>query len=131
MIEPAFTQGPSTQPSYTKLDFSGLTYSEPTYTQVSPPQASPAPGHALWMDLSTQISSLGTRMEELVMISDTCFYSMEDRMDQYQSDYTSQFEYLQQRIKHIEDRMKRQHEEMMTYLHSVFPPFPPHFDHLL
>ena len=41
------------------------------------------PDHAPWMDLSTQISSLGTRMEEFAIVSDTQFYSMEDRMDQY------------------------------------------------
>ena len=33
-------------------------------------------------------------MEELAMVSDTHFYSMEDRMDQYQASFTSQFEYL-------------------------------------
>ena len=47
------------------------------------------------MDLFTQISSLGTHMEELVVVSDTRFYSMEDRMDQYQAIFTSYFEYLQ------------------------------------
>lgn len=47
------------------------------------------------MDLSVQISSLGTRMEELAVISDTRFYSMEDMMDQYQSGFTSYFKYLQ------------------------------------
>ena len=67
-------------------------------------------------------------------------------MDQYQTSFTSQFEYLQQRFEHMEDRMdlqqaafdhlqqrierieshqESQHEEMMAYLHSVFPP-PPH-----
>ena len=47
------------------------------------------------MDLSAQISSLGTRMDELTVVSDTRFYSMEDRMDQYQTGFTSQFKYLQ------------------------------------
>ena len=94
------------------------------------------------MDLSTQISSLGTRMEELTVVDDTRFYSMEDRMDSYQTGFTSQFEHLQQRFKSIEERMdqqqtifehfqqmieriesrhKSQHEEMMAYLRSVFP----------
>ena len=31
------------------------------------------------MDLSAQISSLGTRMEEIAIVSDSRFYSMEDR----------------------------------------------------
>ena len=47
------------------------------------------------MDLSAQINSLGTHMEELAVVSDTRFYSMEDRIDQYQIGFTSQFEYLQ------------------------------------
>ena len=92
------------------------------------------------MDLSTQISSLGTRMEKLTVVSDTRFYSMEDRMDQ--TGFTSQFEYLQQRFEHMEDcmdqqqatfehlqqrieriesRQESQQEEMMAYLHSMFP----------
>lgn len=94
MIEPSFTKGPFTQPLYTEPIFFGPAYSEPTSIEVPPPQAPFAPNHAPWMDLSTQIRSLGTHMEELSMINDTCFYSMEDQMDQYQSGFTSQFKYL-------------------------------------
>ena len=86
-------------------------------------------------------------MEELVVVSDTRFYSMEDRMDQYQAGFTSQFEHLQQRFERLKDRMDQhqasitsqfehlqllferiedclesQHEEMMAYLYSMFPP---------
>ena len=46
-------------------------------------------------DISAQISSLGTRMEELALVSDTQFYSMEDRIDQYQTGFTSRFEHFQ------------------------------------
>ena len=92
LSEPTFTTGPSTQPSYTKR-FSGPAFTEPTHTKIPPPQAPLAPDHAPWMNLSTQISSLGTRMEELVVVSDTHFYSMEDHMDQYQVGFTSQFQY--------------------------------------
>ena len=56
------------------------------------------------------------------MVSDTHFYSMEDRLNQYQTGVTSQFEYLQERIDCIEGRMECQHEKMMAYLHFVFPP---------
>ena len=84
MFESAYTMGPFSQPSFTK----------PHHTETSPHQAPHAPDHALWMDLSTYISSLDTRMEELAVVSDTRFYSMEDRMDQYQTNFTSQFEYL-------------------------------------
>ena len=45
-------------------------------------------------------------------------------MDQYQAGFTSQFEYLQQRIKRIEDRLESQHEDMMACLRSMFPPPP-------
>ena len=114
MSEPTYTTGPSTQPSFTK----------PPHTEIPHSQAPLALDHAPWMDLSTQISSLGTRMEEFVVISDTRFYSMEDRMDQYQASFTSQFEYLQQRIKCIEDRLESQHEDMMACLRSMFPPPP-------
>ena len=91
------------------------------------------------MDLSAQINSLGTRMEELAVVSDTRFYSMEDSIYQYQIGFTSQFEHFQQRfermdqqqatfehlqqsIERIESRQESQHEEMMAYLCSVFPP---------
>ena len=44
-------------------------------------------------------------MEGLAVVSDTRFYSMENRMDQYQTGFTSQIEYLQQRFEPMEDRM--------------------------
>ena len=132
MSELTCTAGPSSQPSFT----------EPPPTEIPSHQAPHAPDHASWMDLSAQISSLDTRIEELVVVSDTQFYSMEDRMDQYQTYFTSQFEYLQQRFEHmkdcidqqqamfehlqqrierIESRQESQQEEMMAYLHSMFP----------
>ncbi|RVW35392.1 hypothetical protein CK203_077069 [Vitis vinifera] len=73
MTEPSFPAGPSSQPSFTEL----------------PSQAPHAPDHPPWMDLSAHISSLGTRMEELAVVHDTRFYSMEDRIDQYQVGFTS------------------------------------------
>ena len=136
MFKPTYTTGPSSQPSFTK----------PPHIEISPHQAPHVPDHAPWMDLSTQISFLGTHMEKLVVVSDTRFYSMEDCMNQYHIDFTSQFEYLQQgfermkasmdqhhaafehlqqRIERIEGRQESQHEEMMAYLCSVFPS-PPH-----
>ena len=146
MFEPTYTARPFTQPSFIDSS-SGLGFTEPLHTEIPPPQEPLASNHAPQMDLSTQISSLGNRMEELVVASDTQFYSMEDRMDQYQAGFTSQFEHLQQRFEHIEDRMDQhqagftsqfehlqqrieriedrlesQHEEMMAYLRSVFPP---------
>ena len=121
MSKSTYTAGPSTQPSFTEPS-SRPAFTEPPYTEIPPHQASLTPDHAHWMDLSTQISSLGTRMEELVVVSDTRFYSMENHMDQYQVGFTSQFKHLQQRIERIEDRLESQHEEMMAYLHSMFPP---------
>ena len=121
MIEPTFTKGPSTQPSYTEPSYSGPAFTQPTHTEIPPPQAPLAPDRAPWMDLSAQINSLGTRMEKLFVVSDTHFYSMKNRMDQYQAGFTSQFEYLQQSIERIEDHLEHQHEEMMAYLRSMFP----------
>ncbi|KAL6320918.1 hypothetical protein AAG906_010727 [Vitis piasezkii] len=72
-------EGPSSQ----------LSFTEPPHTEIPPHQAPHAPYHAPWMDLSAQINSLGTHMEEFVVVSDTWFYSMEDRMDQYQDGFTS------------------------------------------
>ena len=136
MSEPTYIVGPSSQPSFI----------EPHHTEISPHQARHAPDHEPWMNLSAQISSLGTRMEELAVVSDTRLYSMEDRMDQYQTSFTSQFEYLQQRFERMEDRMDQQqatfdhlqqrieriesrqesqHEEMMAYLRSMSPLPPP------
>ena len=79
MIESSFTVGPSSQPSFTEL----------------PSQAPHAPDHTPWMDVSTQISSLGTRMEELALVHDTRFYSIEEHMDQYQTGVTSRFDHFQ------------------------------------
>ncbi|KAL6331891.1 hypothetical protein AAG906_020239 [Vitis piasezkii] len=84
MTEPSYTAGPSSQPSFTELP----------HTEI-PSQASHAHDHVPWMDVSAQISSLGTLMEELALVSDTRFYSMEDRIDQYQIDFTSRFEHFQ------------------------------------
>ncbi|RVW85800.1 hypothetical protein CK203_055425 [Vitis vinifera] len=61
MSELTYTVVPSSQPSFTKLP----------YTEPSPHQAPHAPDHAPW--ISTRISSLGTRMEELIVVSDTRF----------------------------------------------------------
>ena len=121
MTESSYTTGPSSQPSFTEL----------------PSQAPHAPEHTPLMDVLAQISSLGTHMEELVLVHDSRFYSMEEHMDQYQTGVTSQFDHFQQRferieermdqqsIDHIESRQASQHEEMMVYLRSVFPPPPP------
>ena len=77
MFEPTYTVGPSTQSSFTKPS-SGLAFTEPPHTEIPPHQETLAPNHALWMDLSAQISSLGTRTEELSVVNDTQFYTMED-----------------------------------------------------
>ena len=69
------------------------------------------------MDLGAQISSLGTRIEELAVVKDMRFYSMEYRMDQQQVTFTE----ILQRL----DRQDSQHEDMMAYIRSVFPPPPP------
>ncbi|RVW99013.1 hypothetical protein CK203_019087 [Vitis vinifera] len=80
--------------TYTVGLYSQLSFTESPHTKIPSHQAPHAPDHAPWMNLYAQISSLGTRMEKLAIISDTRFYSMEDRMDQYQIGFTSQFEYL-------------------------------------
>ena len=95
MFELTYTTGPYSQPSFI----------EPPYTEIPPHQAPHTLDYASWMDLFAQIGFLGTRMEEFAIVSDTRFYSMEDRMDQYQTNFTSLFEYLQQRFKCMEDRM--------------------------
>ena len=135
MFESTYTVGPSSQPSFTELPHIEI-----------PSQVPHAPDHALWMDISAQISSLGTRMEELAVVNDTRFYSMEDHIDRYQTGFTYHFEHFQQRFERIEERMDQQqatfehlqqsiertenrqesqHDEMMAYLRSVFPPPPP------
>ncbi|KAL6340607.1 hypothetical protein AAG906_010515 [Vitis piasezkii] len=77
-----------------------LSFTKPPHTEIPPHQTPHAPDHAPWMDLSS-ISYLGTRMEEFVVM-----------------------------IERIEDRLESQHEEMMAYLRSVFPPPPSHLDFL-
>ena len=146
MSEPTYTAGSSTQSSFIESS-SRLAFTEPSHTKIPPHQAPLALDHAPWMDLSTHICFLGTCMEKFVVVNDTQFYSMENRMDQYQVaftsqfehlqqrferiegcmdqhhvGFTSQFEHLQQRIECIEDFLESQYNEMMVYLRSVFPP---------
>ena len=97
MTESSYTAGPSSQPSFTKLP----------HTEI-PSQAPHTLDHTLWMDVSAQISSLGTRMEELALVHDSRFYSMEEHMDQYQTRVTSRFDHFQQRFERIEERMDQQ-----------------------
>ena len=80
--------------TYTVGLYSQLSFTESPHTKIPSHQAPHASDHAPWIDLSAHISFLDTHMEELAIVSDTRFYSMEDRMDQYQTDITSQFEYL-------------------------------------
>ena len=94
MTESSYTAGPSSQPSFTELP----------HTKIP----SHAPDHAPWMDVSAQISSLGTRMEELALVSDTRFYSMKDHIDQYQTRFTFCFEHFQQIFERVEERMDQQ-----------------------
>nr|CAN62892.1 hypothetical protein VITISV_021515 [Vitis vinifera] len=92
MTESSFTTGPSSQPSFTEL----------------PSQAPHVPDHTPWMDLSAQINSLGTCIEELALVHDSRFYSMEEHLDQYQTRVTSRFDHFQQRFERIEERMDQQ-----------------------
>ena len=84
MTEPSYTAGPSSQPSFTEFPHTKL-----------PSQAPHALNHTPWMDVSAQINSLGTRMEELALVHDTRFYSIEEHMDQYQTGVTSRFDHFQ------------------------------------
>ncbi|KAL6346459.1 hypothetical protein AAG906_033255 [Vitis piasezkii] len=96
-FENALDARPSTQSSFTESS-SRPAFTESPHIEIPPSQAPLTPDHAPWMDLSAQISSLGTHIEEFVVVSDTRFYFMEDRMDQSQ---------------HIEDRMD-QHQAGFT-----------------
>nr|CAN61574.1 hypothetical protein VITISV_023349 [Vitis vinifera] len=98
MSEAMHTTGTSSQPSFT----------DPPHAHTSPHQAPYDPSQTPWMDLGAQISSLGTQMEELAVVNDMQFYSMEDRMDHYQTGFTEQFQCMQQRFQSIEDRMDQQ-----------------------
>ena len=94
MTESSYTMRPSSQPSFIELPHIEI-----------PSQAPHALDHVPWMDVSAQISSLGTRMEELALVHDSHFYSMEEHMDQYQTRVTSQFDHFQQRFERIEEHM--------------------------
>ena len=91
MFEMTYIAGPSSQPLFTELP----------HIEIPPRQAFHVPDHTPWMDLSAQMSSLGTRMKELAIVGDTRFYSIEDHMDQYQADFISRFD-------RIEDHMDQQ-----------------------
>ena len=64
------------------------------------------------------ISLLASRIEELDVVEDSCFSSIEARFDSYETRLTSQYEQLQQRVNQFEERV-------MRFLESVFPPPPP------
>nr|CAN69069.1 hypothetical protein VITISV_007586 [Vitis vinifera] len=57
---------------------------------------------------SLTISSIGTRIEELALVHDSRFYSMEEHLDQYQIGVTSRFDHFQQRFERIKERMDQQ-----------------------
>ena len=82
-------------------------------------------------------------MEKLALVHDSCFYSMKEHMDRYQTRVNSRFDHFQRRFERIEERMDQQqatfehlqqsidriksrqvsqHEKMMAYLRSMFPP---------
>ena len=123
MSKLTYTTGPSSQPSFT----------ESPHIEIPPHQAPHAPNHAPWMDLFAHISSLDTCMEELAVFSDTRFYSMEDRMDRYQTGFTSQFKYLQQRFERMEDCMDQQQVGFTSRFESLEARMDQHqaaFEHL-
>ena len=123
MSEPTYIAGPSSQPSFIK----------PSHIEIPPHQAPHALDHAPWMDLFAQISSLDTHMEEFAVVSDTRFYSMEDRMDRYQTGFTSQFKYLQQRFERMEDCMDQQQVGFTSRFESLEARMDQHqaaFEHL-
>ncbi|KAL6340086.1 hypothetical protein AAG906_038921 [Vitis piasezkii] len=96
LSKPTYTTGPFFQPSFTVL----------SHTEIPFHQAPHAPDRAPWMDLSTQINSLGTHMEEFAVQQAT-------------------FKHLQQRIEHNESHQESPHGEMMAYIRSMFPSPPP------
>ncbi|KAL6348531.1 hypothetical protein AAG906_013151 [Vitis piasezkii] len=104
-IPPLQTEGAQFEASFPEPMISESAYT-PSHAEISS-QAPHAPDHAPWMDLSAD-RSLGTRMEELAVVSDTRFYSMEDRIDQY--------------LGVLRSVWINKHEEMMAYLRSMFPP---------
>ena len=123
MSKLTYTTGPSSQPSFI----------ESPHIKIPPHQASHAPDYAPQMDLSAHISSLNTRIEELVVVNDTQFYSIENRIDQYQIGFTSQFEYLQQRFERMEDRMDQQQVGFTSRFESLEARMDQHqavFEHL-
>ena len=87
-VEVTFSKPMMTESSYTAKPSSRPSFIELPHTELQS-QAPHAPDHAPWMNVSAQISSLGTRMEELALVHDTRFYSMEEHMDQYQTGVTS------------------------------------------
>ena len=149
--EPLFTEYPdipfqTSQPEQTIP--AGETFTKPAFTKVPLPPAtkftatheSPQVKQQYWMNLFEKISSLGTQIEKLVLISDHQFYSIEDHMDRYQANFTTQIEQLQRsfttQFKHLQMSFAAQfdqyqaatatyHAEMMAYLGLVFPSTPP------
>ncbi|RVW82887.1 hypothetical protein CK203_038296 [Vitis vinifera] len=105
---------PGSEGIHVEATFSEPMMTEPSFTEL-PSQAPHAPEHPPWMDLSHRLALSGL------------------------AGFTSQFEQLAQRIERLESRQERlesrqerlesrqesQHEEMMAYLRSVFPPPPP------
>ena len=66
-FEATFLEPMISEPTYTVRPSSQSSFTEPPHIKTPPH----APNYAPWMDLFTQISSLGTRMDELAVVSDT------------------------------------------------------------
>ena len=63
-FETTFPKPMISELTYTTGPFSQSFFTKPLHIETPPHQAPHVPDHATWMDLSAQISSLGTRMEE-------------------------------------------------------------------
>ena len=69
-------------------------------------------------EVRAKISSLASRIEELVVVEDSHFSSIEARIESYETQLTSQYEHLQQRVNQFEQRV-------MGFVEYVFPLPPP------
>ena len=74
-LEGIHVEATFSEPMMTKSSFTTGLSSQPSFIEL-PSQAPHAPEHTPWMDVLAQISSLGTHMEELVLVHDSRFYSM-------------------------------------------------------
>ena len=128
-VDVSSDNGPSKDEEYEDQDVQGRTHAKANVTRIpstggvrdraltNHPSLIGPPDSEASDNLSAQINSLGTRLEEIVLANDRRLTSLENRIDG-----------LHEEVKEGMQVIRGQHDEMMVFLRSHFPLHEP--DHI-